>query len=276
MKRVSKRLTVLTLLLLSSAMVGGVSAQATSASHDLGNSGSVTVVGTETSDLIDPENPTEIVDPGDGYSTTGPLRIDFISDLGFGLERIGTTDRIYNSLAQLFHSDTEPRGYYVQISDYREDVSGWQLQVSQEGQFSNNVIQNTQEQELLGATLSFTNGWANTNGSEDPANIVITNEAIAISEMNANYTVAVAGEGSGKGVWTIAFGGSANAGYQNNNSTGTLAPLVTADDEAVMDTTFNKQAYSNSAIQLSVPNNTVIYPVQYTTTLRWTLLAGPA
>ncbi|WP_265456013.1 WxL domain-containing protein [Enterococcus sp. HY326] len=274
MKRLSKRLTGLTLLLLSSTMVGGISAQATSASHGLGNSGSVTVIGPEISDLIDPENPDVNVDPGDGYSTTGPLRIDFISDLGFGLEKITASERIYNSLAQLFHSDTEPRGYYVQVSDYREDVSGWQLQVSQEAQFSNSVIQNTQEQELLGATLSFTKGWANTNGDEDPGNIEVTNEAINISEIGASYTVAIAGEGEGKGVWTIVFGGS--AGYQQNDPNGTLAPLSTPEEQPLMNTTYNKQAYGNSAVQLSVPTNTKIHPLQYTTQLRWTLVAGPA
>ncbi|MHC5247466.1 WxL domain-containing protein [Enterococcus sp. LJL90] len=274
MKSLSKRLTVLTLLLLSSTMVGGISVQATSASHSIGNKGSVTVVGPDVSDLIDPENPEVIVDPGEGYSTTGPLRIDFISDLGFGLERITASERTYSSLAQLFHSDTEPRGYYVQISDYREDVSGWQLQVSQESQFRNSVIQNIQEQELLGATLSFTKGWANTNGDENPGNIEVTNEAISISEIGANYTVAVAGEGEGKGVWTIAFGGS--AGYQQNDPNGTLVPLITSEEKPLMDTTYNKQAYGNSAVQLSVPTNTKIHPLQYTTQLRWTLVAGPA
>ncbi|MHC5247475.1 WxL domain-containing protein [Enterococcus sp. LJL90] len=274
MKKLSKRLTVVTLVILSSFVIGGTSVQATAASHSLGNSGSVKVIGPEASDLIDPENPTDNVDPGAGYSTSGPLRIDFISDLAFGLEKISVTDRTYNSLAQLFHSETEPRGYYVQISDYREDVSGWQLQVKQENQFYNSVIQNPQEQELLGATLSFTKGWANTNSNEDPGNIEITNEAIEILEIGANYTVAIAGEGEGKGVWTIAFGGS--AGYSSNDTNGTLSPLVSADEQPVMDSTYSKQAFSNSAIQLNVPNNTKVYPVQYTTTLRWTLVAGPS
>lgn len=273
MKNSNKRLICLSLLIVNLTFTGGQVANATSGSHSLGNSGTVKVEGPEKSELIDPENPETAVDPGEGYSTTGPLRIDYISDLSFGLNKINATGRVYDSLAQLFHSETDPRGYYVQISDFRENVSGWQLQVAQTSQFNNNVIQNTQEQELVGATLSLTKAWANTNSGRNPGEIEITNEAIAISEIGASYTVAIADTDMGKGTWTIAFGGS--PGYQENDLKGTLTPLVSEDNEPVMNTDYNKQAFSNSAVQLKVPNETAIYPVQYTTKLRWTLVAGP-
>lgn len=272
MKKLNKRLICLSLLLFL-MLINGQIANATSDSHSLGNSGTVRVEAPEISDLIDPENPETIVDPGKGYSTTGPLRIDFISDLSFGLNKINATERVYDSMAQLFRSETDPRGYYVQISDFRENVSGWQLQVAQTSQFNNNVIQDTQEQELVGATLSLTKAWANTNSGKNPGEIEITNEAIAISEIGASYTVAIADTNMGKGTWTIAFGGSPR--YQENDPKGTLTPIVTEDNEPVMNTEYNKQAYSNSAVQLKVPNETAIYPVHYTTQLRWTLVAGP-
>lgn len=258
--------SIAVLLLSGATVIGGKQVQATEHSVN----GSVTVEGKDTSDPIDPEKPGEEVDPGEGPSTKGDLRIDFASALNFGSAEITKTDRQFDSLAQLFHSDTEARGYYIQVSDYRGDTAGWTLTLSQDAQFHSSIIQDLENQSLDGAVLSFGNGWANSAGSSGTP--TVSRDTLGLNEMGTAYTVATAGSKEGKGVWSIAFGASSE---NTSNQENTLSPLKDSEGNAVMDTTFNKQAHSNSAVFLTVPDTTKIYPVQYTTTLTWTLEAGP-
>lgn len=234
------------------------------------NNGTVDVIDSGVTTPVDPENPGTDVDPGDGPSTEGPLRFDFVSSLDFGLNKLTEGDKEFHSLAQLFHSETEARGYYVQITDRRGASSGWELQVSQDAQFNNRVIQTLAEQELTGAYLSFDGGWANSaDGTGLPA---VTRDTIRISEFGTGYTVATANQSQGKGVYTITFGASAgNSSGQAN----TLTPLTDESGAAVIDETFDKPAYSNSAIRFFIPESTRIYPVKYSTTMTWSLIAGP-
>lgn len=237
---------------------------------NLESNGKVSVEGKDRSPLVDPEHPEIEVDPGEGPFTTGDLRIDFVSSLGFPAAKITKTNRSFDSLAQLFHSDTTARGYYIQISDFRSDTHGWSLTLTQETQFTSSIIQNLEDQSLKGAVLSFGNGWANSAGnSQIPT---VSRDTLAINEMNAAYTVAVAGKNEGKGVWTIAFGAS---GENASNQENTLEPVTDANGNAVTNPTFNKQIYRNSAVSLQVPDAITIYPVQYTTTLTWRLEAVP-
>ncbi|MHC5247530.1 WxL domain-containing protein [Enterococcus sp. LJL90] len=237
---------------------------------NLSGNGTVDVLDTGVTIPVDPENPGVNVDPGEGPSTKGPLRFDFVSSLNFGLVELTDGDKEFHSLAQLFHSETGPRGYYVQVTDQRKDSSGWELQVAQDSQFNNRVIQTLSEQELAGAYLSFDNGWANSaDGKGLPG---VTRDTIKISEFNVGYTVATASTTQGEGVYTIAFGASAE---NTSGQTNTLTALTDADGTAVMDDTYNKQTYSNSAIKLFIPSGTKIYPVNYKTTLTWSLIAGP-
>ncbi|MBP1046741.1 WxL domain-containing protein [Enterococcus sp. BWM-S5] len=237
---------------------------------DLGSNGAVTVEGKETSTPVDPENPAVEVDPGEGPSTKGDLRIDFVSSLNFSSAEITKTNRTFDSLAQLFHSDTSARGYYIQVSDFRSDSYGWNLTLSQDTQFHSSIIQNLEDQSLKGAVLSFGNGWANTAGNSNTP--TVSRDTLAINEMNTAYTVAAAGSNQGKGVWTIAFGASGENTFAQEN---TLTALTDKNGQAVIDPTFNKESYSNSAVSLTVPETSTIYPVQYTTTLTWSLEAAP-
>ncbi|MDA9472550.1 WxL domain-containing protein [Enterococcus sp. 5H] len=241
-----------------------------SAADNLGSKGQVTVEGNDRSLLVDPENPEIKVDPGEGAFTTGDLRIDFVSSLTFPSAEITKTHRRFDSLAQLFHSETTARGYYIQVSDLRSDTYGWNLTLSQETQFTSTIIQNLEEQSLKGSVLSFDNGWA--NSSSNSKTPTVSRDTLAINEMNTAYTVAVAGENEGKGVWTIAFGASIE---NRSNQENTLNPVTNAKGQSVMDVTFNKQSYSNSAVSLTIPEASKIYPVQYTTTLTWRLEAVP-
>lgn len=262
------KISLLTSLLFGTVLLGGIEGKASATSF--GGSGNLGVTDSGTSTPVDPEKPGEEVDPGPGPSTDGPLRIDFISALNFGNAQITPTNRTFNSLAQLFHSDTAARGFYVQVSDYRSDEAGWSLTLSQETQFRSAIVQDLESQTLDGAVLSFDKGWANSFGSSGTP--TVSRDTMAINEMNTSYTVASAGSGEGKGVWTIAFGASSEneQGLEN-----TLTPLTDAEGNPVMDTAYNKQAYSNSAVSITIPDSAKIYPVQYTTTLKWTLEAGP-
>ncbi|MCB5956445.1 WxL domain-containing protein [Enterococcus sp. CWB-B31] len=255
-------------LLLFAGMTAAVGEQACASSLD--GSGSVNVVGKDISPPVDPEKPGNEVNPGEGPSTTGDLRIDFVSSLNFAAAEITETNRTYESLAQLFHSDTAARGYYIQVSDFRSEPSGWSLTLSQDTPFTSSIIQTLEDQSLKGAVLSFGNGWANSAGnSQTPT---VSRDTLAINEMNTAYTVAVAGSGQGKGVWTIAFGAS---GENTSNQENTLTALTDKNGNAIIDPIFNKPSYSNSAVSLSVPETINIYPVQYTTTLTWSLEAAP-
>lgn len=257
---------VLIIVLFSSTF--NLTANATPAS--LNQSGTVSVEGSVVTNPIDPENPGVPIDPGPGPSTEGPLRIDYASSLDFGESKISKGTRKYNALAQQFFGETGPRGSYIQITDQQADSSGWTLQVKQETQFTNQIIQNKKEQELKGAVLSLDKGWANSSGtSEAPT---VTRETIALNSIGSAYEVATARAGSGKGVWTIAFGASDT---NTNNQPYTLSPVVDASGKPVIDRTYNKPVYHNSAITLTVPESTVIYPVEYQTELTWILAKLP-
>ncbi|OJG89770.1 hypothetical protein RV15_GL001611 [Enterococcus silesiacus] len=221
---------------------------------------------------VDPENPENPVNPGPGPSTIGPLRIDFVSTLNFGNNKIQEKDRQFFANAQLFHDGTTPRGSYVQITDERSGKQGWTLQVRQEYQFKNPVIQETEAQELRGATLSFDHGWANSAYPlETPPNVV--KDTIEITELATTQNVAVASENSGKGQWTIEFGASKT---NTNDRDNTLFLKQKPSGEAVLDQAFeNQPVFENKAIFLSIPEGTVIKPVQYQTELTWLLAALP-
>ena len=231
--------------------------------------GHVSVEDSGMSGIIDPEHPELIVDPGEGPSTTGSLRIDYISSLNFGSEDLNKSSRKFDSLAQLFLDDTSARGYLVQVSDFRSE-DGWELQLTQKNQFSSSIVQDSENRYLKGAVLSFDKGWANTNGTSNAP--LVTRDAVSLDSLDMAYTIATADANEGKGSWTIAFG-SSDSNPQAKETT--LTPLKDKQGNAVTNQQYNKPEYKNSAISLTVPKETKIYPVEYSTTLQWTLLAGP-
>ncbi len=227
--------------------------------------GKVKVQASDTTKPLDPENPLTPVDPGESPSTEGELRIDFVSAINFADTTITKSDRKYPSLAQLFHTETPARASYVQVTDLREGSPGWNLQLKQETQFKNgdNI-------ELSGATLSFDKGWANSGGlGTAPA---MFRDTISIDEIGNNYQVASAAKGAGQGTWLLSFGASSDNQLGQENS---LTLLKDASGKTVLDSTFNKELYTNSAINLTIPDKTSIIPGRYQTELTWSLQATP-
>ncbi|MGX4687039.1 WxL domain-containing protein [Vagococcus sp. JNUCC 83] len=232
------------------------------------SNGKVVVEDRGSSEIFDPEHPENNVNPGDTLSTKGSLRIDFVSPLNFGRAYSGDKDKKYNSLAQLFLDETPARGYFIQVSDFRQ-TDGWELQLTQKSQFRSAIIQDLENQELKGATLSFDKGWASSNGNGTTP--LVTRDAVVLSNLNTAYSIATANQGEGKGSWSIAFGSSEDNPQKNKP---TLSPL-SESNKPVMNEKYKKQEYSNSAISLTVPDTAKIYPVEYTTKLEWTLVSGP-
>lgn len=236
----------------------------------LGQPGSVHANGRGETKPVDPEKPAEPVDPGDVAKTEGSLRIDFAPVLNFGQAEITETNRVFKAQAQLFKDATPARGSYVQVTDDRDAKYGWTLQVKQEYQFKNDVIQEANERELVGAVLSLDKGWANSfNPANPPA---VTRDTIALDSIGSAYEIATAAKGTGTGTWTVEFGASED---NEDNQDVTLSPLLDNDGKAIIDPDYNKPAYSNSAITLTVPENTKIYPVQYQTELTWIIAELP-
>lgn len=270
--KINKRNTFgITLCLVSSVLLFH---SESNAAPELDNDSIVEIEGREVTLPVDPENPGELADPGKSPSTEGDLRVDFVSTFNFGRAQLQQSESedhlIFHALAQQFYSETGPRGSYIQITDQREKSTGWSLQVKQNYQFRNPVIQEPGEQELHGAVLSLDKGWANSSGSSDVP--TVTRETIELQTIGAAYELATAVTGGGQGVWTISFGASEN---NKSNQSATLAPITDEEGNAITDETYGKDAYSNSAITLTIPKTTKIHPVQYETELTWILSEVP-
>ena len=214
---------------------------------------------------VDPEHPEKVVDPGTEYTkTTGLLRFDFIPRLHFGAQEISPKDQNYQVNAQLFMDETPARPNYIQITDNRGSIAGWEVSVRQETPFENKEAKN---KTLKGAVLSFDKQWIN---STRPLELgpTIMKDAIKIDEIGSSYPIAKAENGKGAGTWLIPFGSTGEVEGQEK----TLTPQMNADGKPVTDASFNnKPIYKNSGIQLFVPGAVQKDPVKYKTVLTWTL-----
>lgn len=251
-------------LLLSFLPIGVTEASANASS--LNSKGTVTIEGSPETSPVDPENPETVTDPGEGPSTEGALRIDYVSSLDFLSAQITESDRIFSAAAQQFFDDTGPRGSYIQITDQRTISTGWTIQIKQTHQFRNTVIQEAEERELHGAILSLDKAWANSSGTSQAP--TVTRETIALDAIGTAYELARAEAGNGRGVWTIAFGASET---NVSNQVNTLQPVLNEYGEVFIDERYQKPVYSNSAITLAIPDSTKIHPVQYDTAITWIL-----
>lgn len=214
---------------------------------------------------VDPEHPENIVDPGDEITfTKGLLRFDVIPRLHFGAQEISDRDQTYQVNAQNFMDGTEARPNYIQITDNRGSLAGWEVSVRQETPFQNN---NTKNSILKGAVLSFDKQWVNSTMPEETKPTVMK-DAIKIEEIGASYPIAKAEYGKGSGTWVVPFGSTGEVKNQEK----TLTPLLNADSKPVTDPLFNNQPiFKNSGIQLFVPGAIQKDPVKYRTVLTWTL-----
>ncbi|MGX7024192.1 WxL domain-containing protein [Vagococcus hydrophili] len=222
-------------------------------SATLDQKGNVTVDDSGKTEIVDPEKPEEVIEPGPSPSTSGSLRIDYVSSLDFGKVKVTETNRVYPTLANKVGTEGKLRGTFIQVSDFREKRTGWSLQVKQETQFKTDTYD-----ELTGAVLSLDKGWANSSSSNNSPSV--TRDTLAINNIGQVYEVARADETSGAGVWTIAFGAS----KENDKN----QPVTIENNQ--------KSGKSvNQAVSLKVPDATKIVAKEYQTKMTWILSEAP-
>ncbi|NMP59795.1 WxL domain-containing protein [Enterococcus mundtii] len=159
---------------------------------------------------LDPLSPDKEVQPDRPAplpEDQGPLSFDFISSFSFGSQVISVNDQTYYALPQrLLNEDgtvneTEERPNYVQISDRRpvSERNGWQLSVTQNGQFSN---QNGHE--LIGSEIQlFNQELVTAQGGTMPE---LQEKPVQRILPNTKKVLLQADKESGTGTWIYRFG----------------------------------------------------------------------
>lgn len=165
---------------------------------------------------VDPLNPETEVDPENKPEIPedqGLLSIDFVSQFDFGSKGISVQDQTYYAQPQrLLNEDgtvisEEERPNYVQISDRRPENErmGWQLSITQNGQFSG---QNNQE--LIGARIRLANQKVvNSQGNIAPS-IQMTEPLELVPGLKS--TLLTAKNNEGYGTWIYRFGDKNTSG----------------------------------------------------------------
>ncbi|MGX7243858.1 WxL domain-containing protein [Enterococcus quebecensis] len=221
--------------------------------------------------VMDPEKKNEklAVEEGTYGKTSGPLRIDFVPNLGFSSNKISANDISYSADALLFKGQIAPRGSFIQVSDYRGNANGWTLQVRQETQFKN---QNKENSQLNGAVISLDKSWINTsNGFGQTPNI--SKEVIHLNNIGETYTLAEAKKGTGAGTWSIVFGASPDNQVNQNP---TMTPRLDKEGKPVINPSLDNQAvYMNDAVSLTIPGATKKDSGTYSTVLTWIISELP-
>ncbi|BAO08465.1 wxL domain surface protein (plasmid) [Enterococcus mundtii QU 25] len=164
-------------------------------------------------DPLDPENEMLPENQPDLPEEQGPLSIDFVSRFNFGRQNISVKDKTYYAKPQrLLNEDgtvneAEERPNFVQISDRRPDDerNGWQLSVTQNGQFSNQS-----GHELIGAEIQlFNQELVTTQGGTMPE---LQEESGQQILPNTRKVLIQAKGESGTGTWIYRFGDQQTAG----------------------------------------------------------------
>ncbi|MDR2832109.1 MAG: WxL domain-containing protein [Streptococcaceae bacterium] len=224
--------------------------------------------------IVDPGNPPEIIDPiKPPTGQSGPLSIDFASDLMFGEQEISSNDKTYYAHPTGFDTDGDKSTIedytvdFVQVSDLRGSFAGWTLSVAQDAQFhlpgvtTSEATANVGDY-LTGATLNFSGGHVVAGTVSTPeVNAAkpsqVKGDSFAVSSAATTVVGAKVNEGMGK--WSYAFG-------QKSDYDAISGDVAAAD----------KSVAKKSPITLQVPGSTAKKAGVYETTLTWTLSDTPA
>ncbi|WP_301359577.1 WxL domain-containing protein [Enterococcus spodopteracolus] len=150
---------------------------------------------------VEPENKPEVPE------NQGRLSLDFVSQFNFGTQKISVSDQTYYAQPQRLLNENgtvdeiAERPNYVQISDRRQanERNGWQLSVTQNGQF-----RNESEHELIGTEIQLFNqelvtvqGGASPKLQEEPVQRILPNTRKILLQSEGE---------SGTGTWIYRFG----------------------------------------------------------------------
>lgn len=157
---------------------------------------------TEPVNPVDPDQPEVPVDPADpenqGTGETGPLSLDFVSNIAFGRQAIGAQTTSYAAQNQF---------PYVQVTDTTGTASGWQLTAA-----ITEFRETSGESILVGAELSLNEAQVKSSATnvslapEAKNQIVFTNQE--------SQVIAQAKPGSGGGTWVVTWPGEATDNQQ--------------------------------------------------------------
>lgn len=164
----------------------------------------------------DPVDPTDPENPGTGNS--GPLSIDYVSNIEFGTQKISSNTVTYRA---------QNENPFVQVTDNRGTGAGWTL-TAKASEFKS--ADGTKV--LKGALLSFKNGQAKTQS----ANISAAPETKDVAFNNTDAKVMMnAKKETGRGTWVDVFSGTVG---ENENVTLQVLP-GTADADVDYTATIN-------------------------------------
>lgn len=198
-------------------------------------------------DPVDPTTPDGRPEPGTG----GPLAIDFASSFDFGTNEISNEDAIYYAKAQEYRSH-EVTPNYVQVSDNRGTGNGWKLLLRQNGQFKT-TDSKAKNKILVGAQITMNDSFIKTVAPDNKM-IPRPNRLIELNPEGVSSLVINAKQDTGLGTWSMFWGKvEKEADHQDKE----------------------KVQYITKAVSLTVPGETVKYPVRYKTTLAWILSDVP-
>lgn len=193
-------------------------------------------------DPTDPKDPNGQgpTDPNDGTTTnqTGPLQINYLSNLNFG-DNIAITSKTITANVK---NDT-PR--FFQVSDLRGTAAGWKMNVSL-GEFTPTGTAPATTKPITGATITFKNGEAVTsndavNGQDVDA--AVTHDTTLSAGNTGVQTLMSADKGTGRGTWLARY--TAKSGASDNEN-----------------------------IVFSAPTNSITANTSYQATLTWQLVDG--
>lgn len=267
----------LKIALLSTVVLGGVVVTTTNVhAADVATKNSNAIVkfiadDTSTTPPVDPTDPTEETKPtdptdpdGPGEGTKGPLSLDFVSSFDFGVQKITSTDQVYQAKAQIItDKDGNAKNVpnYAQVTDNRGTLAGWSLSVKQNGQFKDST-----GKELTGATINIANASIQT-ASESTVSTL--SKTMTLDALGASQGVMSANKGEGAGTFVYQMGST--AGIKENNA---ALESNGSKDAAGFDKTGKR--VDSADVTLNVPGKTVKMADTYKTTLTWTLSDTPA
>lgn len=159
-------------------------------------------------DPTDPIDPTDPENPGTGNG--GPLAIDYVSNIQFGVKEIGSGNTVYNAVNE---------NPFVQVTDKRGTGAGWSLTAQTQG------FKTTAGKQLKGAELSFKNGQVKTHAGN------VSTPAIGhdVTFNNSDAKVIMdAKKDAGRGTWLDVF-----SGEEENNENVQLKVLEGSADANV-------------------------------------------
>ncbi|MGG5342046.1 hypothetical protein IGI58_002010 [Enterococcus sp. AZ020] len=198
----------------------------------------------------DPDPGEPDPEPGGGGGENGPLRIDYVSHMQFGEQKISGSTKAYHPLLAKWNYE-EGSVYipqFIQITDNRGTNDGWDLQVER------TEFHTADDDILAGAELKITNGEVvNMGDAPSSATPATVNKTVTIPVGSAAKVMA-AKEDQGMATWSYSFGEPKDRNEASTNP----------KDE-------------NQDVTLSVPGTSKkIANAEYSSELTWTLVASEA